>query len=45
MEKMSRYKYTPLIVFQIILMVLFLVFVDYGGDKDADIKGKNGLYI
>ncbi|XP_075976802.1 rhesus blood group-associated glycoprotein Rh50 [Anticarsia gemmatalis] len=45
MEKMARYKYTPLMVFQIILMVLFLVFVKYGGSDDVDIKGYEDTHV
>lgn len=38
--KMSRMKYAPLLVFQLILMALYFIFVRYGDDKDVGIKGK-----
>ncbi|PZC84544.1 hypothetical protein B5X24_HaOG204574 [Helicoverpa armigera] len=37
-DKMSRYKYAPLLVFQIFLMVLYIVFTTYGGDKEVNVR-------
>lgn len=38
--KMSRMKYAPLLVFQLVLMVLYFVFVRYGDGEDVGVKGK-----
>lgn len=40
-----RYRYTPLMVFQIILMVLFLVFVQHGGGDEVNIKGYEDTHV
>lgn len=39
-DKMSRYRYAPLLVFQIFLMILYILFTTYGGAEEANIKGK-----
>ncbi|XP_045499903.1 ammonium transporter Rh type B-A [Colias croceus] len=43
--KMANLKYTPLLVFQLILMVLYFIFVKYGGDKDHDIRGFEDTHV
>ncbi|CAH0727198.1 unnamed protein product, partial [Brenthis ino] len=45
MLKFTRMKYVPLLIFQLILMVLYFIFVRYGGDKDHDIRGFEGTHV
>ncbi|XP_047028605.1 ammonium transporter Rh type B [Helicoverpa zea] len=44
-DKMSRYKYAPLLVFQIFLMVLYIVFTTYGGDKEVNVRGFEDTHV
>ncbi|XP_028167218.1 ammonium transporter Rh type B-like [Ostrinia furnacalis] len=43
--KMSRVKYAPLLVFQLVLMVLYFIFVRYGDGKDAGVKGFEDTHV
>ncbi|XP_047533869.1 ammonium transporter Rh type B [Vanessa atalanta] len=43
--KFTNTKYIPLLVFQLILMVLYFIFVRYGGDKHHDVRGFEGTHV
>ncbi|KAL0879052.1 hypothetical protein ABMA27_004017 [Loxostege sticticalis] len=43
--KMSRMKYAPLLVFQLVLMVLYFVFVRYGDGEDVGVKGFEDTHV
>jgi hypothetical protein len=38
--KFTNMKYAPLMMFQLVLLVLYFIFVRYGGAKDFGVKGK-----
>ncbi|CAH0686087.1 unnamed protein product [Spodoptera exigua] len=44
-EKMSRYRYGPLLVFQIFLMILYILFTTYGGAEEANVKGFEDTHV
>ncbi|XP_063365112.1 ammonium transporter Rh type A-like [Cydia amplana] len=41
----SRIKYLWLLVFQVILVILFFVFVRYDGDKDVNLRGYEDAHV
>ncbi|XP_047521216.1 ammonium transporter Rh type B [Pieris napi] len=41
----ANLKYLPLLVFQIILMVLYYMFVKYGGEEDHNIRGFEDTHV
>ncbi|CAH2261421.1 jg26749 [Pararge aegeria aegeria] len=45
MHKFSHLKYLPLMLFQLLLMVLFFIFVRYDGDKHHDLRGFEGTHV
>ncbi|XP_013172775.1 PREDICTED: ammonium transporter Rh type B-B [Papilio xuthus] len=45
LQKYRRMKFMSLFLFQVILMVLYFVFVKYGGEKDYDVKGFEGTHV
>lgn len=40
-----RYRYAPLLVFQIFLMILYILFTTYGGAEEANIKGFEDTHV
>ncbi|XP_037293321.1 ammonium transporter Rh type B-B isoform X2 [Manduca sexta] len=43
--KYSAMKYSPVLVVQLILMVLFFIFVRYGDEKEAHVRGFEGTHV
>ncbi|CAH0625660.1 unnamed protein product [Chrysodeixis includens] len=44
-DKTEKFKYAPLMVFQIILLVLYCVFTTYGGADDATVRGYEDTHV
>lgn len=45
MIKYTAFKYAPVLVFQLLLMVLYFIFVRYGGGEDVNIKGFEDTHV
>ncbi|XP_028028920.1 ammonium transporter Rh type B-B [Bombyx mandarina] len=45
MIKYTAFKYAPVLAFQLLLMVLYFIFVRYGGGEDANIKGFEDTHV
>lgn len=45
MIKYTAFKYAPVLAFQLLLMVLYFIFVRYGGGEDVNIKGFEDTHV